>query len=69
VEWWNTLHQGQTISLTGGSKMHASMLWPLIATTIATKAWFLGSLLQRARAMNLEQEAGKDWVRGVVDAS
>jgi heme exporter protein C len=61
VEWWNTLHQGQTISLTGGSKMHASMLWPLVATTIATKAWFVGSLLQRARALNLEAESGKDW--------
>ena len=63
VQWWNTLHQGSTISLSGPSKMDASMIWPLIATTLASKAWFVGSLLQRARAMNLEQEAGKDWVR------
>jgi heme exporter protein C len=63
VEWWNTLHQGTTIRLIGPSKMDGSMLWPLIATTIGTKAWFVGSLLQRARALNLEQEAGKDWAR------
>jgi heme exporter protein C len=63
VEWWNTLHQGTTIRLLGPSKMDSSMLWPLIATAIGTKAWFVGSLLQRARAINLEQEAGKDWVR------
>ena len=50
----------------GPSKLDASMLWPLIATTLGTKAWFVGSLLQRARAMNLEHEAGKDWVRATV---
>jgi heme exporter protein C len=63
VTWWNTLHQGSTISLTGGSKLDSSMLWPLIATTLATKAWFVGSLLQRTRVLNLEAEAGKDWAR------
>ena len=63
VEWWNTLHQGETIRLVGPSKMDPSMMWPLIATVVGTKMWFIGSLLQRARAMNLEQEAGKDWVR------
>jgi heme exporter protein C len=68
VNWWNTLHQGATIKLVGPSTLDASMMWPLIATVIGTKFWFLGSLLQRARVMNLEQEAGKDWVRGVVDA-
>jgi hypothetical protein len=30
---------------------------------IATKFWFAGSLLARARADNLRREAGKDWVR------
>lgn len=63
VQWWNTLHQGETIRLIGPSKMDASMMWPLLAMTVATKAWFVGSLLVRARAMNLEQEAGKDWAR------
>ena len=63
VEWWNTLHQGETIRLIGPSKMDGSMMWPLIVLAVGTKLWFVGSLLQRARAMNLEQEAGKDWVR------
>jgi heme exporter protein C len=68
VQWWNTLHQGSTIRLLGPSKMDASMMWPLVATTIASKAWFVGSLLQRARAMNLEQESGKDWARAIAGA-
>jgi len=63
VNWWNTLHQGSTIRLLGPSKMDASMMWPLLFTVIASKAWFIGSLLQRARAMNLEQESAKDWAR------
>ncbi len=63
VRWWNTLHQGETIRLIGPSKMDSSMLWPLIAMTVGVKAWFVGSLLQRARAINLEHEAGKDWAR------
>jgi heme exporter protein C len=66
VEWWNTLHQGTTIRLVGKSSMDDSMVWPLIFMTLATKAWFVGSLLQRARAMNLEQEAGKDWARAAA---
>jgi heme exporter protein C len=66
VNWWNTLHQGETIRLIGPSKMDASMMWPLIATALGTKLWFLGSLLQRARALNLELESGKDWVRRSV---
>jgi len=68
VNWWNTLHQGATIKLLGPSTIDSSMVWPLVLTVIGTKAWYVGSLLQRSRAMNLEQEAGKDWVRGVVDA-
>lgn len=62
VEWWNSLHQGQTISLMGGSKMDSSMLLPLWLMVAATKFWFAGSLLARARADNLRREQGKDWV-------
>ena len=68
VEWWNSLHQGATIRLFGESTMDASMAWPLWVMVFATKFWFIGSLLQRARADNLEREAGKDWARASVEA-
>ncbi len=62
VVWWNSLHQGQTISLFGKSQMDPSMLPPLFAMLAGTKLWFVGSLLARARADNLRREAGKAWV-------
>ena len=39
----------------GESSMDASMIPPLVAIVLATKFWFLGSLLLRARADNLER--------------
>lgn len=63
VVWWNSLHQGQTISLLGKSTMDASMVQPLIWMIVGTKLWFVGSLLMRARVDNLRRESGKDWVR------
>ena len=63
VTWWNSLHQGATIKLFGESTMDSSMMWPLWVMVLATKFWFVGSLLQRARADNLERESGKDWAR------
>lgn len=69
VVWWNSLHQGQTISLLGKSSMDASMVQPLIWMIIGTKLWFIGSLLMRARADNLRRESGKDWVRQLAAGS
>lgn len=66
VVWWNSLHQGQTISLLGKSTMDASMVQPLIWMIVGTKLWFIGSLLMRARVDNLRRESGKDWVRQLV---
>jgi heme exporter protein C len=69
VTWWNTLHQGTTIRLMGESKMAPEMLWPLIFVTIATKFWFIGSLLQRARAMNIQNESNTDWAKQIAGAN
>ena len=62
VTWWNTLHQGETIRLIGPSKMDSSMVWPLLVMTLATKLWYIGSVLVRARVLNLQQESRKQWV-------
>ncbi|MFO1506188.1 MAG: heme ABC transporter permease [Lysobacterales bacterium] len=66
VTWWNTLHQGQTVSLLGPSKIAGSMLWPLLTMALATHLWFFASLLARARVRLLELEGGKEWVRVIA---
>ena len=62
VEWWNTLHQGATIKLTGESSMDPSMLPPLIWMVISTKLFFGAALLDRARNELLDQDRSKNWV-------
>lgn len=69
VNWWNTLHQGETVRLLGPSKMAPSMLWPLLLMALATHLWFFGSLLARTRVGLLELDVGKDWVRGIATRS
>ena len=66
VNWWNTLHQGQTVRLMGPSKIDAGMLWPLLAMAAATHLWFFASLLIRTRSGLLELDGGKDWVRAIA---
>lgn len=41
VQWWNTLHQGNSISLTGPSKIYISMLYPLLISTVGVYLLFL----------------------------
>ena len=68
VQWWNTLHQGSSLSLTGGSSMAAIMLWGMLVMAIA--AWFyaIAVVLVRVRAIILEREAGSAWVGQFVGA-
>jgi heme exporter protein C len=66
VEWWNTLHQGQSIRFLGTSSIDASMFVPLLWMITATHLYFAAALLTRARVMLLDQEGGKDWVRSLV---
>jgi heme exporter protein C len=50
VVWWNSLHQGQSISLTGSS-IAPSMLWPLALTVTGFTLWFTAIVLLRMRAI------------------
>ena len=50
VLWWNTLHQGQSISLGGGSKIAPTLLWPLPLTLFGFTALFAAAILMRMRA-------------------
>jgi heme exporter protein C len=66
VEWWNTLHQGSSISLLGKNSIAASMLWPLLGMALATKFYFLAVWLKRARIAMIESERRSTWLRDAL---
>ena len=49
VEWWNTLHQGESIFRAGGPTIDPSMLWPLLVMTVAMTVLFAALLVMAAR--------------------
>jgi len=49
VLWWRTLHQGQSITLTGSS-IAPELLWPLPLTMLGFTAIFMAVVLMRMRA-------------------
>ncbi len=51
VVWWNTLHQGQSLTLTQGSKISSELLWPLGLTTLGFTLLFAGIVLMRMRTI------------------
>jgi heme exporter protein C len=66
VEWWNTLHQGPTITKLGVPSIHVTMLIPLLIMALAFKLYYLTVLLLRARSEVLEREAHTSWVRELL---
>ena len=50
VDWWNTLHQGESIFRLGGPSIDPSMLYPLIVMILAFAALFVTLLLASMRA-------------------
>ena len=55
VQWWNTLHQPDSITLTGAPTMSLSMLWPLLVSTLGFSFGFAAIVTARLRAAVMEQ--------------
>jgi len=63
VVWWNTLHQGATVTKFGKPSMDAAMLIPLLIMSVAFTFYFATVMLQRARCEILDSERNTAWVR------
>jgi len=63
VDWWFTLHQSASISVSKGSSLHPSMYWPLMIMATAYKFYFVTVLLQRTRNEILERDQNANWVQ------
>jgi len=66
VKWWNTLHQGATISLTAAPKMAQTMLQAMLLMTFAFWAYAFAVVFTRTRAIVLERERHTEWVAELV---
>lgn len=67
VEWWNTLHQGPTVTKFDKPSIHISMLIPLLLMALAFQFYFFANLLMRARCEVLEREKNSAWVEALID--
>ena len=66
VFWWNTLHQGATVSKLDAPSIHLSMLIPLLLMAVGFKLYYVTVLLMRARTDVLDRERGSHWVAELV---
>lgn len=69
VKWWNTLHQGASVSPTMAPKMAATMLSTMLIMTFAFWMYSIAVVLTRARGRILEREKETSWVQELVSQS
>ena len=62
VQWWNTLHQGASISFTRAPTMAMTMLEGLLLMSLAAWMYTIAVALARVRVIILEREGGADWL-------
>lgn len=69
VYWWNTLHQGATLSVFAKPKMDYSMLYPLLITLVGFSFYSVWFVLCKARQELLLRERRQHWVRELSELS
>jgi len=66
VKWWNTLHQGASVSLTKSPSMAATMLWGMLLMAMCFWMYSIAVALARVRTIMLERERHTDWVKALL---
>lgn len=62
VVWWNSLHQGPSISKLAAPSIEGSMLWPLLIMMLAFILYFGAVLCDRLRGEILRRERNASWL-------
>lgn len=68
VQWWNSLHQGPTVSRIGKPAISWDMLWPLLTMALAFSSFLGWALLRRAQLELLRRERTSNWVKELAGA-
>lgn len=66
VVWWNSLHQGPSISKLGAPSIASPMLWPLLLMMLAFMLYFAAVLCDRVRAEILRRERNASWLNNIA---
>ena len=69
VKWWNTLHQGASISVTSAPKMASTMLTAMLLMTLAFWAYAFAVIFTRVQAIVLERDNHAQWAGEVARGS
>nr|WP_276329843.1 heme ABC transporter permease CcmC [Legionella feeleii] len=67
VYWWNTLHQGATLSVFAKPKIASTMLYPLLLTLAGFSFYCLWVMLHKARNEVVLRERRQQWVKNLVE--
>ena len=62
VKWWNTLHQGASVSVSAAPTMAKPMLAGMLIMTLAFWAYAIAVTLARVRILIREREAHTAWL-------
>ena len=65
VEWWNSLHQGSSVSVTKVS-MQVDMFYALLLISFAFKFLYGALVLMRSRDELLVREQNSRWVKAII---
>jgi heme exporter protein C len=63
VQWWNTLHQGASVSMTAAPKMAAMMVTAMLIMMVAFWLYSIAVVLARMRCEILERQGRSGWLR------
>ena len=67
VRWWNTLHQGASVSMTKAPSMAAIMLVGMLVMALAAWMYAIAAAFSRARSIILEREKNSQWVAQMME--
>ncbi|MDH2999061.1 heme ABC transporter permease [Pasteurellaceae bacterium LFhippo2] len=69
VEWWNTLHQGATITKLDKPSMAVEMLIPLLLAIFGSMIFMIWFSILRYRSALLKDESKRPWVKELAKNS
>ena len=67
VQWWNTLHQGASVTLNKAPSMATPMLLGMLVMALACWMYCIAVALARVRLIMLERERHAPWARQALE--